>query len=126
VELVQSSVPAPVFDANPAAPFELVSQSSESTLVIPDQVPSDQPVIELPLADTSSQPLADPFEMETAFDDLEQIPAEELATEAVQPVGTEGGPATITAAPNRMWFFILGCVALAALLFLPSRQSQKN
>lgn len=126
MDLVPSPVAAPVFDANPAAPFELVSQSTESTLVIPDQVPADQPVIELPLADASAQPLADPFEMETAFDDLEQIPADDLATESVQPVGAQGGPATITAAPNRMWFFILGCVALAALLFLPSRQSQKN
>ncbi|MCR9199001.1 MAG: hypothetical protein NXI04_10180 [Planctomycetaceae bacterium] len=126
MDLVPSPVAANAFDANPAAPFELVSQSTESALVIPEQVPSDQPVIELPVADASTQPLADPFVMEPAFDDLDQIPAEDLVTESVQPVGTEGGPATITAAPNRMWFFILGCVALAALLFLPSRQSQKN
>lgn len=115
--------------AAPAAPFELVSQStpsSESTLVIPGQIPQDQPVIELPVADADQAPLADPFEMETAFDDLDQIPADELAAEPVEVVGTDGGPATITAAPSRMWFFILGCVALAALLFLPSRQSQKK
>lgn len=128
---VEADVPAG-FDvlqvsSDETSPFATASQSAESPLMIPAQVPSEQPVIELPMADIASEDLEDPFLMESGFADLEQIPAEELATSepSADAAGT-GGPATITTMPNRLWFFVLGCVALAALLFLPSRQSQKN
>lgn len=106
--------------------FSMATQTDEAPLTIPAQIPVAEAALELPVTEASDVELVDPFRDESAFADLEQIPATEFPSEESETASTTGGPATITSAPGRLWFFVLGCIALAALLFMPSRQTQKN
>lgn len=102
------------------------SGSNDSGLVIPfDSGSVDQGAQFVELG-AGNEVMDDPFFSDS--NELAEVPdGLELAAETeATGSGNTGGPATILGWPTRTWFFILGCVILAILLFLPNRQKQNN
>ena len=104
--------------------FAVEAESNSGSLVIPvpAQVAESGPSFTIP--EPAAAPTEEDFFGSAEDFELAEVPVEETPGSAVS--GSSGGLAAITGWPTRTWFFLLGCILVAVLLFLPNRQNQNN
>lgn len=110
--------------------------ASSSQLVSPQETTSGNtsgqsfgsPELVIPgSSDSDPIPVTTQDESDAAFaDDLFADAEEALSLPAAADVGSPAPGGSGSGISTRMWFFILGCVVVALLLFMPERQNRTN
>lgn len=104
--------------------FGQETESNTGALVIPVPAQLTESDSGLTIPEPGPAPTADDFFGSAEDFELAEVPLDEV--DQTEDSGTTGGFAAITSWPTRTWFFLLGCILVAVLLFLPNRQKQDN
>lgn len=104
--------------------FAVATESNSGSLVIPVPAQVVESGPSFTISEPEAAPTADDFFGSAEDFELAEVPVEETTDSEVS--GSSGGLAAITGWPTRTWFFLLGCMLVAILLFLPNRQNQNN
>lgn len=106
--------------------FDSHTDSSTGSLVIPVPAEVSQPTSSFTIPEPVATPAQDDFFGDAEDFQLSEVSIEDAETPEAETSGSSGGLAAITGWPTRTWFFLLGCILVAVLLFLPNRQKQDN